>query len=105
MTLRGDEPSIRATLSVLHTYPPKGPVYITADDKEKLTDLTAPCGKEIDSESVPEVGMERVSSTDPHINVIMPGGHKFSGSGTLLFVTDAVTNPISHTQKIGRAHV
>lgn len=89
VTIRGDEPSIRSVLSVLRTYPPKGPTYLTDDGETKFVDLTADtCSDPVDTTSVSPVGIERLSSTDNHIAAIMPNGQKFSGSGTLLFVTN-----------------
>lgn len=97
ITLRGDEPSIRAALNVLRTYPPKGPVYLTDDGKENFLDLSnfiCP-----DSTSVPPVGYEKNRPNDSIITIIMPDKQKFNGSGSLLLVTDRdLVAPIDYTK-------
>jgi len=96
VTIRGDEPSIRSVISVLSTYPPKGPTYITDDGKETYVNIGSNfCPDDIDPIQVPNVGMERITPTDPHIVAIIPNGKKYSGSGTILLITDQTTTSSS----------
>lgn len=99
ITLRGDEPSIRAAINVLRTYPPKGPVYLTDDGKENFIDLSSLICSTSDSKSVPPVGMIKKSPNDSHITVIMNDKQKFSGSGSLLLLANQdLAKPFDYTK-------
>jgi hypothetical protein len=90
--IRGDEPSIRSIINVLNTYPPRAPTRINDEGNEEFIDLNLlGCDEEGKDVDAPAVGMEKLSATDPHIAAIMKNGDKFSGSGTLMLVTDSNT--------------
>lgn len=110
VTIKGSEPSVRAIMDTLKTYPPIGPTYDTdyGEPNYKLN-----CNKDckcikcynkyygvdekikpepINSKNVPEVGIKKID--DEH-SIIITDGENFSGSGFLFFlVTSAIRNPI-----------
>jgi len=65
VTLRGDEPSIRSALSVLSTYPPKGPTYINDGDKRFVSLFSD--ADTCDDSQVPAVGMHRATVHGHHV--------------------------------------